>query len=479
MEKMAGKGFSRIIATSLVFTMFTFLVADTAKAAVPGATTGLTAVAGNGQVALTWTPVSATPNVTTYNIDYSENTLVWNRVVRTASAADNYNVSGLKNGTTYYFQISAVNNDGVGPISAYVSATPATNYSPADVASFSACPTAEIPSAAFSDVTSTDVDCIKYYGITKGTTATTYSPLDFVKRWQMALFLTRMASQTGVNLGDGSYQGFSDISGKSAEIQTAINQLKQLGITVGKTATTFAPDDNVTRGEMALFIERLLKRSTIGPGGNEEFVSGLAGPKEIKSNFNVSNFTDISNGTYEMRDAIQNLWNLGVTDLQTSTTYEPNVDMTRNSMATFMANAMAHTNARPKGLVIQASSYRVSNGSNVQISVTNRDNNFAAISGTTVDTFRFNHSSTATVVRFDTFGACSSYIAVSQVGNIKCKVDISDPKTDVKGNLILFNEIPPNLNKMDVWAWTAADNTVYDNDIHSGLVKKITVETHG
>ena len=40
--------------------------------------------------------------------------------------------------------------------------------------------------------------------------------------------------------------------------QTAINQLKQLAITTGATATTFAPDRSVRRDEMASFLSRTL-----------------------------------------------------------------------------------------------------------------------------------------------------------------------------------------------------------------------------
>ena len=93
------------------------------------------------------------------------------------------------------------------------SAAPATTPTSAgDGASYSACPaSASIPSAGFTDTTSTDVDCIKYYGITTGATATTYDPTASVPRWQMALFMTRAASKMGVTLCDGSDQGFTDI----------------------------------------------------------------------------------------------------------------------------------------------------------------------------------------------------------------------------------------------------------------------------
>ena len=121
-------------------------------------------------------------------------------------------------------------------------------------------------------------------------------------------------------LGSGTDQGFTDICGKSSEIQTAINQIKQLGITVGKTATTFAPDDNVTREEMALFISRLLTTATVGPGGNTEYVTGSSGAKVIKSLDTDHNFTDLNLlYLWESQTSISNLWNLGVTDAQSNT----------------------------------------------------------------------------------------------------------------------------------------------------------------
>ena len=48
----------------------------------------------------------------------------------------------------------------------------------------------------------------------------------------MALFLTRQAQTQGVSLPDGSDQGFTDIGTYPSEVQIAINQLAQLGITL-------------------------------------------------------------------------------------------------------------------------------------------------------------------------------------------------------------------------------------------------------
>ena len=55
------------------------------------------------------------------------------------------------------------------------SAAPAAvAVSATDVTTLSACPaSASTPAAGFTDTTSTDVDCIAYYGITTGVTSTT------------------------------------------------------------------------------------------------------------------------------------------------------------------------------------------------------------------------------------------------------------------------------------------------------------------
>jgi len=473
---------NRRIAVFLAMAALVLSIPAVALAGVPGAPTGLSATAGDTQVALTWVaPVDngGGGGITTYNVEYSVNAgASWALVVRAVDTAVSYTATSLVNGTSYLFRVSAVNGADASSPSTSVSATPFVVHTAGDLAAYSACPINVIPLAGFTDTSSTDVDCIKYYGITKGTTATTYSPLADVTRWQMALFLTRMANRASITLPDGSAQGFTDIASESDEIKTAINQIKQLGITVGKTATTYAPADNVTREEMALFISRLLELASSGPGGNTELGSGSSLYRVIKSIDPDYNFTDITQGTYEVRDAIVNLWNLGVTDVQTGTLYEPTVDMTRQAMATFMAGALAHTNTRPEGLILQPSSYRLQNGFSVSMSVTHRTDGFLPIVGSVVDTFRFNHSIVSTVTRFDSIGNCTSSISASQVGNTKCTVDTSDPVTDSDGNLVVFTEVPPTANKVDLWAWTASTVTVYDNDLNAAEASKVTVETY-
>ena len=143
-----------------------------------------------------------------------------------------------------------------------VAADPEPNYG----ATFDAC--MDVPSSGFEDVPSShanagDIDCIAYYGVTKGTgDGTTYSPSMSVTREHMALFLVRLAGLVGIDVPDAGNTGFGDTSDLSAESQAAISQLRQLGITQGTSATTYSPADSVTRGQMALFIARLMNGMT-------------------------------------------------------------------------------------------------------------------------------------------------------------------------------------------------------------------------
>ena len=205
-----------------------------------------------------------------------------------------------------------------------------TKQTVTDGATYSACPTGSAAAAGFTDTTSTDVDCIAMYGITTGVTATTYEPAASVPRWQMALYLTRFLSESGYTLGSGADQGFTDISGESAAIQTAINQIKQAGVTTGTTATTYSPADNVTREQMAMFIERSLALLRPGPGGS----NGVAALVKINAAAasTTYNYTDIDAGvTFEGHNAIVELFQLGVTGETPAIgdTYRPLADITR------------------------------------------------------------------------------------------------------------------------------------------------------
>ena len=97
------------------------------RAATP---TGLTATSANAQVALTWT---ASSRATSYNIyratsSGGEGTTPYRTDITTTSFTD----TGLTNGTTYYYQVSAVNTVGESSMSGEISATPGAGNSGPD-----------------------------------------------------------------------------------------------------------------------------------------------------------------------------------------------------------------------------------------------------------------------------------------------------------------------------------------------------------
>ncbi len=357
------------------------------------------------------------------------------------------------------------------------SAIPATALSPKavdDGATYSACPTGSAAAAGFTDTTSTDVDCIAMHGITTGVTATTYEPSANVPRWQMALYLTRMATSAGVTLGSGADQGFTDISGYSAAIQTAINQIKQLGVTVGKTATTYAPDDNVTREEMALFLDRALATMVAGPGG----ISAASGNSLLGLNVNSDstgtgeyNYDDIDGGsvTFEGHNSIVEIYQLGITgDLSTVRAFNPSSAITRATMATWLANALAHTNARPAGLWIQASTDADGFANNAPtLHVSHRDSSRNPVSGTVVDMFEWTNAATlADNAAMTAAGACASAVRITGNSLTKCKVEVGDPTTNTLGNLSDVSVTVTDATTETFFAWTAAAGTTFANATH-------------
>ena len=91
----------------------------------PSQVTGLTAIAGNGEVALTWVePATGGSVITDFTIQQSIDDATWATIVDGVSSIASYTVTGLDNGTLYYFKVSASNISGAGDYSTSKSATP-------------------------------------------------------------------------------------------------------------------------------------------------------------------------------------------------------------------------------------------------------------------------------------------------------------------------------------------------------------------
>ena len=325
---------------------------------------------------------------------------------------------------------------------------------PSNESVMTACPMSSAPAAGFSDTTSTDVDCIKMFGITQGTTATTYEPDASIPRWQMALFLHRMFVPTGLAAaGTTTVPAFTDTAGLSTEIQAAITALASHGITLGTTATTFGPDDNVTREQMAMFLYRL--------GGKIKTHNGLAADATgIFANDSSDigtgtyQFTDITSASFEGMESIIAMYNIGATGETCTattiaaaaggscqTTYRPSEDITRGEMATMIKEVLDLSNARPAGCTMQNNQALAAGGGAETTVISCRNADFTPQLNTTVDEFWQvrNDTTAATAALSVPFVALSGLVntgggGVAGSGTVGT-VDAGDRITNSMGNV--------------------------------------------
>ena len=344
----------------------------------------------------------------------------------------------------------------------------ATATAALDGHTYSACPTGSAAAAGFTDTTSTDVDCIAMYGITTGVTATTYEPSANIPRWQMALYLTRTMDIAGYTLGSGADQGFTDISGYSAAIQTAINQLGQSGVTTGTTATTYDPDSNVTREQMAMFVARMLGKVAAGPGGSADTSTSV----NVNGGTTAYNYTDIDGGsvTFEGHNAIIELFHLGVPGHgSTVTTFGPATAITRGDMATWLTNGLDHTNARPAGLTMQSSTTSGYGALSPTLVVSHRTSDFKPSAGVVVDVFEWTNTTVEGNGQFSaTTNLCGSTTAATGNSLTKCVIDVGDSVTNASGNLATITEAVAASTTNSYIAWTGATAEKYLNGTTSG-----------
>jgi aryl-phospho-beta-D-glucosidase BglC (GH1 family) len=90
--------------------------------AIPAAPAGVSAAAGDAQVTIAWSPVSGASTYKIYRgtTTGGQGSTAW----RTGLTQTRFVDSGLTNGTTYFYRVSAVNSAGESPLSAEVQARP-------------------------------------------------------------------------------------------------------------------------------------------------------------------------------------------------------------------------------------------------------------------------------------------------------------------------------------------------------------------
>jgi titin len=209
-------------------------------ATVPGVPTSFSAISGDAQVTVAWQPPSSNggSGITGYRV-YVDGV---QRGADLTSTARTLVVDGLANGTSYGFQVSAVNAQGESSRTTTISRTPAL---PPPAASFRDVP-ADHPFFA-------EVGWAVAQGITNGYADGTFRPGGGVTRQSMAAFLHRLAGAPDVSIGQPTFRDVRHAHPFLEEIEWAVDA----GVTTGYSDGTYRPSAPVTRQSMVAFVHRM------------------------------------------------------------------------------------------------------------------------------------------------------------------------------------------------------------------------------
>lgn len=331
-------------------------------------------------------------------------------------------------------------------------------------ATYSACVGPATVDAGFTDVAAGSVhdaaiNCIAYYGITRGTSVDKFSPDRTIPRWQLAVMLQRAAAPAGVRLPAAQSAGFTDISGLAAPFQDAINQMAAMGVMRGVSATAFDPDRAVSRAVIVEALAQFLTHARIGPGGKALSVGPdrrfliRESPASDETIAIDENFRDIGSVPYAANQAIRAMAEMGVAQGRGDGTFSPVGSVTRAQAAAFITRALAHTDARPAGLTIQAEKSSVEAGADFELAVSLRGPDFAPVRGVPVDVF--SHAVNDAWLAFNADGTCnvgSGGVSSAGGGTGPCVLESADGVTGPAGNLMVNGQ---TISEGTVfWAWT-------------------------
>lgn len=129
--------------------------------------------------------------------------------------------------------------------------------------------TRDVPKASFSDVpqrAQKAVDVMKHYGIVNGKSDTRFDSYSEITRGEAAIMLYNAHKDEFPAIDQlDEVHDFSDVSGR---YQEAIQVLSAAGIIKGKNNGTFGTKEFLTRGQLALIIERIFAYN--GPLGEKD-----------------------------------------------------------------------------------------------------------------------------------------------------------------------------------------------------------------
>lgn len=164
------------------------------------------------------------------------------------------------------------------------------------------------PGAFYSDAVQWAVE----NGITNGTGKNTFSPNNVCSRYQIVMFLWRVAGQPEAKAA----VSFADV--KPGDIfYEAVQWAVERGITKGTSSTSFSPYAPCTRGQIVMFLYR------------------SAGSPKVSG---ACNFSDVSSGSF-CHDAVIWASSEGITNGTSAGLFSPNEGCTRAQVVTFLYRA--------------------------------------------------------------------------------------------------------------------------------------------
>lgn len=168
------------------------------------------------------------------------------------------------------------------------------------------------PESTFLDVSGIYSPAVTYLfnnEVTSGLSKTEFGTTQQIKRVDAAIWLAAILK---LDTSNETAPAFTDVPKRG---WGAVNALKEAGIVSGKSPTYFGANDNVTRGEMALMLQKAYKLSADGV--------------EMR-------FIDVTS-RYDL--AVRSLIKNNITNGKSATTFGTNLSITRGEMAVFLYRA--------------------------------------------------------------------------------------------------------------------------------------------
>ena len=153
-------------------------------------------------------------------------------------------------------------------------------------------------------------------GLLSGTSATTFSPNTGMTR---GMFVTALGRLAGVDPTDYQASRFTDVK-EDAYYAPYVNWAAKTGVVSGTTDTTFAPDININREQMAVIMKNYAAKL------------GYTIPKTLE----VVNFADSAGISSWAKEAVKSMQQAGILAGKTNNCFDPAGTATRAEVATVL-----------------------------------------------------------------------------------------------------------------------------------------------